>query len=186
VSWDQPLPVTLTAHVPADATGTVAFYDNDAFQGAAPICNGVASVSSFKLSVEVGTDYVRASYDGDAHYLANTSSPVAVDVAKADRTTGLLLGRTGLMYLPQFTETELGWTLRRDAWGHGYALEAARACVDWAFRDFEIPYLTWLIEPNNERSIRVAGRLGMTPLRNDVFHDRRMIVQCVARDTWLG
>jgi RimJ/RimL family protein N-acetyltransferase len=106
-------------------------------------------------------------------------------IAITDRTTGHLLGRTGLLYLPQFTETELGWTLRRDAWGHGYALEAARACVDWAFRDFEIPYLTSLIEPNNERSIRVAGRLGMTPLRNDVFHDRRMIVHCVARDTWL-
>ena len=106
-------------------------------------------------------------------------------VAITDRTSGQLLGRTGLMYLPQFSESELGWTVRRDAWGRGYATEAARACADWAFRDFEIPYLTSLIEPENERSIRVARRLGMMPLRNDVLLDSPMIVHAVTRHTWL-
>lgn len=104
-------------------------------------------------------------------------------VAIADRKSGRLLGRTGLMYLPQFSETELGWTLRREAWGHGYATEAARVCANWAFGEFEIPYLTSLIEPGNERSIRVARRLGMTPIRDDVFHDRPMIVHAVTRTT---
>jgi RimJ/RimL family protein N-acetyltransferase len=106
--------------------------------------------------------------------------------AITDRGSGRLLGRTGLMYLLQFSETELGWTLRREAWGHGYATEAARACAKWAFGEFEIPYLTSLIEPGNERSIRVASRLGMTPIRNDVFHDRPMIVHAVTRETWLA
>jgi RimJ/RimL family protein N-acetyltransferase len=71
-------------------------------------------------------------------------------LAITDRESGRLLGRTGLMYLPQFAETELGWTLRRAAWGHGYASEAARACLDWAFDQFELSYLTSLIEPGNE------------------------------------
>lgn len=106
-------------------------------------------------------------------------------MAVTDRATGRLLGRTGLGYLPQFAETELGWTLRRDAWGRGYATEAARACMDWAFREFDIPYLTSLIESDNDRSIRLAKRLGMTCLRNDVFLDRPMIVHCVTRDSWL-
>ncbi len=105
-------------------------------------------------------------------------------VAITDRASGRLLGRTGLMYLSQFAETELGWTLRREAWGHGYATEAARACAHWAFGHLEISYLTSLIEPGNERSMRVAGRLGMTALRNDVFHDRPMVVHAVTRDTW--
>ena len=38
-------------------------------------------------------------------------------IAITDRATERLLGRIGLMYLPQFTETELGWTLRRDVRG---------------------------------------------------------------------
>ena len=106
-------------------------------------------------------------------------------IAITDRATGRLIGRTGFAYFPQFAETELGWTLRRDVWGHGYATEAARACLDWGFRDFVIPYLTALIEPENERSTLVAKRLGMTPLRDDVFLDRPTIVHHVTRDTWL-
>lgn len=106
-------------------------------------------------------------------------------VAITDRATGRLLGRTGLQYFEQFAETELGWTLRRDAWGCGYATEAACACADWAFREFEIRYLTSLIEPDNERSIKLAERLGMTPLRNDFMLERPFIVYAVTRSTWL-
>jgi RimJ/RimL family protein N-acetyltransferase len=107
-------------------------------------------------------------------------------LAIADRATGRLLGRSGLQYVEQFAETELGWTLRRDAWGCGYATEAARACADWAFRDFEISYLTSLIEPENERSIKVARRLGMTPLRNETWLERSFIVYAVTRGDWLA
>jgi hypothetical protein len=85
------------------------------------------------------------------------------------------------MHMPQFGETELGWTPPSDVWGCGYPTEAARACIDWAFRDFEIAYLTSLIESGNERSIRVANRLRMTPLRNEAYHDRAMIVYSASR-----
>ena len=105
-------------------------------------------------------------------------------LAITDRETGLLLGRSGIMYLEQFNETELGWTLRREAWGRGYATEAARACGDWAFRNFELSYLISLIEPDNVRSTAVAKRLGMTPLRNDVFLDRPMVVHCIDHQKW--
>lgn len=106
-------------------------------------------------------------------------------VAITDRHSGLLLGRTGIKYVHQFGETELGWILRREAWGQGYATEAAQACADWAFRNFEIPYLISLIEPDNVRSIAVAQRLGMTPLREDVFLGHPMIVHSIDRDKWL-
>jgi RimJ/RimL family protein N-acetyltransferase len=105
-------------------------------------------------------------------------------VAITERATRRLLGRSGLMYLPEFEETELGWTLRRDCWGRGYATEAARACASWAFGHFRIPYVTSLIEPANDRSIQVARRLGMTPLRNDFYLDIPMVVHCLTRETW--
>jgi RimJ/RimL family protein N-acetyltransferase len=52
-------------------------------------------------------------------------------------------------------------------------------------RSVEIRYLIALIEPGNVRSIAVAKRLGMTPLRTDAFLDRSMIVHSVDRDKWL-
>jgi RimJ/RimL family protein N-acetyltransferase len=85
------------------------------------------------------------------------------------RDDGRFLGRVGLRYWPQFGETEVGWTLRAQEWGHGFATEAARACADWGFEELPVPYLTACIQPHNARSIAVAERLGMTPLRHDVL-----------------
>jgi RimJ/RimL family protein N-acetyltransferase len=97
-------------------------------------------------------------------------------LAVFDRRSGEFLGRTGLRLWPQFGETEVGWVLRREAWGNGFATEAARACLEWGLRDFDFPYLTAMIEPANERSIRVAERIGMAPLREDVLLDADVIV----------
>jgi RimJ/RimL family protein N-acetyltransferase len=58
-------------------------------------------------------------------------------------------------------EIEVGWRLRRDAWGHGYASEAARAALDVAWRDLGLAGVIALVHPENERSLGVAERLGM-------------------------
>lgn len=99
---------------------------------------------------------------------------------------GRFLGRVGLRYWPQFDETEVGWTLRPEAWGHGYASEAARACVDWGFRAFGFEYLTAMIERDNSRSIKVAERLGMSPRREAVLHTSAVLVHAVDRETWVA
>jgi|SRR5919201_4845493 RimJ/RimL family protein N-acetyltransferase len=57
-------------------------------------------------------------------------------------------------------EIELGWTLARDAWGRGYATEAARVARDWAFTELRPPRLISMIFPENTRSQRVARRIG--------------------------
>ncbi len=102
-------------------------------------------------------------------------------LAVLDRRTGAFLGRCGLRHWPPFGETELGWALRRDAWDHGYATEAARATAEWGFSEFEMPYLTAMIHPDNVRSIRVAERLGLTPLRDDVLLGDPVVVYALDR-----
>jgi RimJ/RimL family protein N-acetyltransferase len=64
--------------------------------------------------------------------------------------------------------------------GHNYATEAARACADWAFAELAVPYLTAMIAPGNERSIRVGERLGMEPIRKDVLVGEPVIVHALA------
>ena len=58
---------------------------------------------------------------------------------------------------------EVGWMLAPAHWGRGYATEAARACVDWAWRDLRPRRLISLIHADNARSIKVAERLGAMP-----------------------
>lgn len=98
-----------------------------------------------------------------------------------DRESGAFLGRCGLRHWPQFDETELGWALRRGAWGRGYATEAARACIEWGFAALDAPYLTAMISPGNVRSIRVAERLGLSPLREDVLLGDAVVVYGLER-----
>lgn len=55
---------------------------------------------------------------------------------------------------------ELGYHFTRAAWGHGYATEAARACLDLATRAAPALPVVAFIRPGNIRSRRVVGRLG--------------------------
>lgn len=107
-----------------------------------------------------------------------------VVVVDADR--GRFLGRTGLKYWPQFGETELGWVLRPEARGRGYATEAARALLDWGFESFDFPYVTAMVRPDNAASIAVAERLGMTPLREDELQGDPVVVYSIDREAWAG
>ncbi|WP_406134687.1 GNAT family N-acetyltransferase [Streptomyces sp. NBC_01089] len=93
------------------------------------------------------------------------------------------IGRTGLQYWEQFDEVELGWTLKTSHWGHGYATEAAQACLDWGFSTLDNDYVTALIRPGNNASISVAQRLGFTPRREDQLQDNPITVYALNRPT---
>ena len=56
---------------------------------------------------------------------------------------------------------EVGWRLARPAWGRGLATEGARASLHHAFAELDLEAVISIIDPLNERSIRVAHKLGM-------------------------
>ncbi|WP_110588226.1 GNAT family N-acetyltransferase [Microbacterium suaedae] len=66
---------------------------------------------------------------------------------------------------------EVGYHVRADLQGRGYATEAARACVEEARRRFAPTELTAIIHPENIASRRVAEKLGMTHTEDDHGHD---------------
>jgi RimJ/RimL family protein N-acetyltransferase len=106
-------------------------------------------------------------------------------VGLIERSTGRLVGRSGMMFLPEFDAAELGWTLRREAWGHGYATEAAQACLRWSFAELGLERVISLIEHGNEHSQRVAARLGMRPGAEVTHFDRPMVVHAITRAAWM-
>ncbi|HEX4605338.1 MAG TPA: GNAT family N-acetyltransferase [Candidatus Angelobacter sp.] len=58
-------------------------------------------------------------------------------------------------------EFELGWHVRRDLWGNGYATEAAQHCIEYAFTVLGAKRIIALVRPENLSSCRVAEKIGM-------------------------
>jgi RimJ/RimL family protein N-acetyltransferase len=71
------------------------------------------------------------------------------------------LGIVGAHFPEGWPERELGWTLwSAGEEGNGYACEAAIAVRHWVYADLGWPTLVSYIDPANDRSIRLARRLG--------------------------
>ena len=79
-----------------------------------------------------------------------------------EKGTGRWLGRVGPWYPYGWPGTEVGWALHPDAWGQGYAYEAARASMDYAFDVLGWTDVIHSIHPDNVASQRLAERLGST------------------------
>ena len=82
-----------------------------------------------------------------------------------ERASGLLIGDVG--YLAYEGGVEIGWHLRRAAWGRGFATEAATACLDYGLTTLGLRTVSAFVEDANTRSIRVIERLGMTLVRSE-------------------
>ncbi len=79
------------------------------------------------------------------------------------KQTGKMIGNCGLTYqqTPWGTVLEVGYLFAYAYWNRGYASEAARACVNYAFTQLKVDTVYALIRDTNQASIRVAKALGM-------------------------
>jgi len=133
---------------------------------------------------------------GETHDLEATRESIKRSIArwKADGFGALVIerkedkkvvGRTGLLVwnsetwqtgtLAEFEDAgvvELGWILAQQYWGQGYAVEAATAVRDYAFKELKLMRLISLIMRGNDRSVRVAEKIGARYVRD------------VGRDDW--
>lgn len=80
--------------------------------------------------------------------------------AVEEQQTGSFVGSVGLWFSEGWPELELGYWLRRDMQGKGYAVEAARAARNYAYEVVRAETLVSYIHPDNEPSKRVAEKLG--------------------------
>lgn len=108
----------------------------------------------------------RAESDALAHGLQESLAARGWGVwAVAARDGGAFLGCVGLAqpgFAAHFTPcTEIAWRLAREHWGSGYATEAARECLNFAFATLALPEVVSFTARDNVRSEAVMRRLGM-------------------------
>lgn len=79
---------------------------------------------------------------------------------------------------------EIGWRLRRDCWGRGYASEAAQRMAQFAFEDIGVPLLYSVCQTGNRASERVMRRLGMQSAGIARHYEMEVMVYTLERERW--
>jgi RimJ/RimL family protein N-acetyltransferase len=113
-------------------------------------------------------EQLNAAFERLEGYQRDTGHTFWVVERKSD---GALLGFCGLKVAnvpgtPVDGDIEIGWRLREDAWGQGYAREAAAAAIDWAWSNLDCARVVSFTIPANTASWGLMERLGMTRRRD--------------------
>jgi [ribosomal protein S5]-alanine N-acetyltransferase len=82
---------------------------------------------------------------------------------------GTFVGNAGFLVWEETGETELGYLLKRSAWGKGYATEVATALIKWIFEATNLSHVIAFAEEENVASRKVLEKTGMT------FTDIRLV-----------
>jgi RimJ/RimL family protein N-acetyltransferase len=99
-----------------------------------------------------------------------------------DRASGELVGRGGLSRKEDEPERlEVGWTVRSDLWGRGYATEIGRAGLALAFDELGADEVVAFTGPDNQRSRAVMERLGMGDPRDIVYMGDAVVLYTLPR-----
>lgn len=78
------------------------------------------------------------------------------------------LGWCGLKYRPELNEIDLGYRIKKDFWGKGYATEAACASIKYGFERLGLKRIVGRAESDNIGSWKVLEKCGMTYIGNEV------------------
>ena len=89
------------------------------------------------------------------------------------KSSGEVIGDCGLVrqVVDENDEIEIGYHVRRDPWGRGYAPEAACACQEYGFERLGTERLIALIRPENLPSRRVAEKAGLSLWKEVVWRE---------------
>lgn len=113
-----------------------------------------------------------------------------------ERASGELVGHCGMKRVdhplaPNPGDHEIGWLVREDRWRRGFAEEAVRAVISWAFTTIAAPHLVALTSDRNVASWRLMEKLGMERRRDLDFVDpayppldNPTIQYSLTRDQW--
>lgn len=94
------------------------------------------------------------------------------------RSTGEFVGDCGLTLqrVDDTEEIEVGYHVRADLQGNGYATEAASAARDFARDRLGLHRLIAIINPANEPSQGVARKIGLKPEKQSTVHGRECVI----------
>lgn len=81
------------------------------------------------------------------------------------------IGWCGLKYRPELDEIDLGYRLKKNAWGRGYATEAATHTLNHGLNNLKLKIITGRAHVENIASIKVLEKIGMQFIRQETVDE---------------
>lgn len=118
----------------------------------------------------------------DFEELLNANNPhesgyLAIELLKR----GVAIGQIGLFPTPDRTAVALAYLIDEPAWGFGYATEASQAIIEESRRRYPERSVIAVIPDGHGASERVAEKLGMVPMNDEVRNEMRVRRWILAR-----
>ncbi len=107
-------------------------------------------------------------------------------LAVALKATGEFIGQAGILYkeIEGVPDWEVAYMFKKEFWGKGFASEATRACMRYAYQHLNPRRFISIINPKNELSIKLARRNGMEFERMAFKWGMDVAVYAINLDHW--
>ncbi len=98
------------------------------------------------------------------------------------RETGVPVGMCGLIKRDALDDVDIGFAFLDAFRGQGYAQEAAAGTLEHGRSAYGLTRIVAIVKPDNDRSIRLLGKLGMSPERRLTLPGSDAELELFARD----
>ncbi|GAA4296758.1 GNAT family N-acetyltransferase [Aestuariibaculum suncheonense] len=95
------------------------------------------------------------------HFITHGFNYFAVEILETGEFIGFI-GLANKIFESNFTPAvDIGWRLKKSAWGRGYATEGAKRCLKFAFDDLDLDRIIATCTKQNVNSEQVMKKIGM-------------------------
>jgi len=94
-------------------------------------------------------------------------------LACIEKSSSKLIGFSGVKYLREMDEVDIGYRFSSEYWGKGYATESANAVMEYAHNVLGLQRIIGIVDPDNIASVKVLLKLGMSHERKLRYGSKR-------------
>ena len=94
------------------------------------------------------------------------------------------IGFSGLKYLPEEDEVDIGYRFAKKFWGQGIATESCHPFLAYGFEVLQLPSIIGMVLPDNKGSIRVLEKLGFTFERDFMEDGEKVLTYRLLATDW--
>ncbi|PHR34288.1 MAG: GNAT family N-acetyltransferase [Fluviicola sp.] len=101
------------------------------------------------------------------------------------KETNEFMGFTGLKYVIELDEVDIGYRLKHKFWRQGYGYESTLPCVKFAFDDLGLDRIISLANPDNIASTNLMKKLGLTYEKEVHIYGDNAVYYALNKSDWL-